>query len=68
MTARKKSASVPRRSPAADDKLRAWEAEVKSRVISFEVEKVSAGIAIAHWLPPRHARRRGAFAYRLPPA
>lgn len=50
----------------ADDKLHAWEASVKARVIAFEVEKTSTGLAFAHWLPPRHSRRRGAFSYHLP--
>lgn len=58
----------PKQPPTRDDnaKLRDWEAAVKSKVLAFEVEPVSASMAVAHWLPVRYSRRRNAYNYSLP--
>jgi hypothetical protein len=47
-------------------KLKEWEAAVKSRVISFEVETAASSLHFAHWLPIRYQRGRNAFRYNLP--
>ena len=47
--------------PATD-----WERLLKSKVIAFEVERLTPGLRAARWIASRDPKARGAYAYQLP--
>lgn len=43
-----------------------WERLLKSKVIAFEIEKLSPGMKAARWVAGRDPKSRHAYTYQLP--
>jgi hypothetical protein len=55
-----------RRKSGAQEPATDWERLLKTPVIAFEVEKLSARLQRARWLASRDPKAHNAYTYRLP--